>query len=84
LLTVTLVSLAGIRRSSCGYHDRLKRWAAAVEEYMKEKDRSSSFSVWRADPKYMKEHMRPNFNWFETGGYRESKKPDRANSSRDI
>jgi hypothetical protein len=94
------------------HHDRLKRWAAAVEEYMKEKDAKNlagfidvvtknnlarkgyvpftdyvaanwpakpqeffaqSFSVWRNDPKYMKEHMKPLFNWFETGGYRESK-----------
>ena len=94
------------------YHDRLRKWAEAVEEYMQEKGTKNlavfidvvtknnlarkgyapftdyvaakwpakpqeffaqSFYVWRTDPNYMKNHMRPLFDWFEKGGHRERK-----------
>jgi hypothetical protein len=94
------------------YHQRVERYADAVDEYVKEKGASNltgfvalvkkhkfdrpgfapftryvaanwpanpkeyfaeAFQTWRNYPKYMRDNMKPLFDWFEKGGHREVK-----------
>jgi Domain of unknown function (DUF4157) len=43
-------------------------WPTKPEEFF-----AQSFHMWRTNPNYMKNNMRPLFNWFEKGGHREGK-----------